>query len=113
MPCELQKLYNKLNKSAIAKEEEEVDDESKKVTEEGHKNLSCRAPDHEGIGIDKDPSTHKYRESGVASKDLSTRKVENIDLSQKLYYHGTEKGNKKANGSKRRTLEHNFSRGGS
>ena len=90
MPRQLQKLYNKLNKSAIAKEGEEGDDKSKKVTEEGHKNLSCRAQDHEGIGIDKDPSTFEYSELGVASEDQSMRKVENIDLSQKLYYHGTE-----------------------
>ena len=56
-PRQLQTMYNKLNKSAIAKEEEEGIVESKKVTEEGHKNLSCRALDHEGIGIYKDPST--------------------------------------------------------
>ena len=101
-PCQLQKLYNKLNKSVIAKEEEEGDEESKKVTEEGHKNLLWRATDHEEIGIDKDPSTHKCRESDVASEDLSMRKVENIDISKKLYYHG-----------KIRTLEHDCAGGGS
>ena len=58
-PRQLQKLYNKINKSAIAEDEEEGDDKSKKGPEEGHKNLSCRAPDHEGIGIDKDPNTYE------------------------------------------------------
>ena len=79
MPHQLQKLYKRLNKRVTAKEEEEGDDESKEVTEEVHKNLLCRALHHEEIGIDKDPSTHKYGESGAASEDLRTWKVENFD----------------------------------
>ena len=44
MPCQLQKLYKKLDKSTIAKGEEDGDYESKEVTVKGHKNLSYRAP---------------------------------------------------------------------
>ena len=54
-------------------------------------------PDHEEVRTNEDLNTQEYWEAGITTESLSALKAGNVDHSQKLCYHCSQKGYIKGN----------------
>ena len=80
----------------IEYEGDKEEEDSKESATEEHESLFFNKLDHKEVRTNGDQSAQEYWGAGITTESLSTLKAGNVEHSQKLCYHCSRKGHKKA-----------------